>query len=84
MIKSAPLELLYDSPNGIADIKGESCNPVFLPWQIKASVKLLKLEVNDVYHKIGKNKVWRLSADELCDVCEEYFLKKINEIFGKS
>ncbi len=44
-------------------------------------VQQLKATVIDLYHKLDKGKVWSANADEICDMAEEYFIKKIDEIF---
>lgn len=41
----------------------------------------LKEEVFDLYHKVGKTRVWRMNNDEVCDMCETYILQKIKEIW---
>ena len=43
----------------------------------------LKNEITDLYHKIGKIEVWSAGNDEVCDMCEEYVLEKIKEIWNK-
>lgn len=42
-------------------------------------VEQLKADITDLYHKIGKAEVWRASNDVVCDLCEEYIKKKIEE-----
>ena len=39
----------------------------------------LRKRTNDLYHTIGKVKVWRSGNDEVCDLCEEYFKKLIDQ-----
>ena len=41
----------------------------------------LRLMTYDLYHQIGKAKVWSLKNDELCDEIENYINERINQIF---
>jgi hypothetical protein len=47
---------------------------------LKARWEKLYESLNDIYHHLGKGVVWRLKADELCDACEEYVKKKMQEL----
>jgi len=56
----------------------------FVEWSdVLAAVKELKNEVDDLYHKLGKVKVWHQSNDGVADIAELYIKKKIDEVFGK-
>lgn len=50
--------------------------------KLSESIEKLKVETYDLYHKLGKVEVWKASNDEVCDMCEEFVHKKINEIFS--
>ena len=51
----------------------------FCSEKVISAVEWLKESVNDLYK--GKSEAWRMVNDELCDQCEEFFKKKINEAF---
>lgn len=50
---------------------------------MKEKIEKLKKEISDLYHSVGKIEVWRANNDGVCDLCEDYVLKKIEELFGE-
>jgi len=54
---------------------------VISPEDVAGAVRWLRLEIDNLYRKFNKGDVWRWSNDEICDKCEEYVMKKIDEAF---
>ena len=48
---------------------------------IRSAVELSLSQVEDLYHKFPKGKIWRLNADEICDMIEEYIKKILTDNF---
>jgi len=48
---------------------------------IAGAVRWLRLEIDNLYRRFNKGDVWRWSNDQVCDECELYVMKKIEEAF---
>lgn len=48
------------------------------------ALKWVKKETYDLYHQFSKAEIWGVGNDEVCDKCEEYVAKKLNEGFGRA
>lgn len=59
----------------------EDCDMYFSVKSMKSAVEYLKEQIDNLYHKFPKGDVWRASNDTVCDMCEEYMIKKIDETF---
>lgn len=57
------------------------CNKHYKPEDIRSAVELLLSQIDDLYHKFPKGKIWRLNTDEICDMIEEYVKKNIENDF---
>jgi hypothetical protein len=63
-------------------------NKYFNLWQNakkeqRDKVALLRQLTTDLHHRFPKGIIWRENCDTVCDMCEEYVHKKIEEVFGK-
>jgi len=55
---------------------------IFSEEAIRSACEWFLEQVNDLYHKLGKVKVWNASNDEVYDMCEDY-IKKVFKLAFK-
>ena len=48
---------------------------------VAGAIRWLRLEIDNLYRKFNKGDVWRWGNDQVCDECESYVMKKIDEAF---